>query len=433
MQLFTQSLDGWVHPSDVFITLHGEDSFAFWIDREQHPTERFSVIGAAAGLLPVGRSNLANYLDTLQAPAGAEDEPLTFRFRPGLVGAFGYEEQEDRLMLVDRALVFDHETKAIFFVGAFENIEAFRHWTHAALLRLALVGGEQAQYRIRHEGGQVSIPKLLHQPDAYLKKIELTQEFIRSGDVYQLCLTNQIKIETSVDPLLTFLRIREQNPSPYSTFLRLGDTSVVSASPEQFLETYEHGLISSKPIKGTRPRGSTPEEDSVIAQELRDNQKERAENLMIVDLMRNDLGQVCQTGSVEVSALFEVETYATVHQLVSTIKGRLREDAGVLDALSAAFPGGSMTGAPKLRAMQIIQQLEEEPRGIYSGAMGFIGSNGVAELSMTIRTLVFSGGLVTIGVGGGITIDSEPAAELEETKVKAQALLRALGAGDPWA
>jgi anthranilate/para-aminobenzoate synthase component I len=149
--------------------------------------------------------------------------------------------------------------------------------------------------------------------------------------------------------------------------------------------------------------------------------------------MRNDLGQVCQTGSVEVSALFEVETYATVHQLVSTIKGRLREDAGVLDALSAAFPGGSMTGAPKLRAMQIIQQLEEEPRGIYSGAMGFIGSNGVAELSMTIRTLVFSGGLVTIGVGGGITIDSEPAAELEETKVKAQALLRALGAGDPWA
>jgi anthranilate/para-aminobenzoate synthase component I len=208
---------------------------------------------------------------------------------------------------------------------------------------------------------------------------------------------------------------------------------VVSASPEQFLETYEHGLISSKPIKGTRPRGLTPEEDSVIAQELRGNQKERAENLMIVDLMRNDLGQVCQTGSVEVSALFEVETYATVHQLVSTIKGRLREDAGVLDALSAAFPGGSMTGAPKLRAMQIIQQLEEEPRGIYSGAMGFIGSNGVAELSMTIRTLVFSGGLVTIGVGGGITIDSEPAAELEETKVKAQALLRALGAGDPWA
>jgi para-aminobenzoate synthetase len=154
---------------------------------------------------------------------------------------------------------------------------------------------------------------------------------------------------------------------------------------------------------------------------------------MIVDLMRNDFGQVCKTGTVDVASLFEVETYATVHQLVSTVVGQLREDAHSLQAIASAFPGGSMTGAPKIRAMQIIAELEEGNRGLYSGALGYIGADGVAELGMTIRTLVFEGGEVRIGVGGGITIDSEPNAELEETKLKAKALLRALGADDPWA
>jgi len=214
--------------------------------------------------------------------------------------------------------------------------------------------------------------------------------------------------------------------------MRLGTTSVVCASPEQFLEAYSNGTISSKPIKGTRRRGATPEEDEQIALELQGNQKERAENLMIVDLMRNDFGQVCKTGSVDVASLFEVETYATVHQLVSTVVGQLRDDADALHAIASAFPGGSMTGAPKIRAMQIIAELEQGNRGLYSGALGYIGANGVAELGMTIRTMVFEGGEVSIGVGGGITIDSEPNAELDETKLKAKALLRALGADDPW-
>ena len=433
MQLFTQSLDGWVHPSDVFITLHGDDKFSFWIDREHHPSDRFSVIGAAAALLPTGRGSLAGYLGELKVRSNAAPESLPFRFRPGLVGAFGYEEQEDRLMLVDRALVFDHDAKTIYFVGVFEDSRDFLHWTQAALLRLALAGGGQAQYRTKHEGGLVGFTQLLHQPADYLKKILKAQDYIRAGDVYQLCLTNQISVETTADPLLTFMRVRELNPSPYSTFLRLGEISLASASPEQFLDADEHGSISSKPIKGTRPRGASPDEDLAISEELRNNQKERAENLMIVDLMRNDLGQVCQTGSVDVPSLFEVETYSTVHQLVSTVTGRLRPETDVFDALAAAFPGGSMTGAPKFRAMEIIEILEERNRGMYSGALGYIGANGVTELCMTIRTLVFSQGLATIGVGGGITIDSEPVAELEETKLKAQALLRALGAEDPWA
>jgi para-aminobenzoate synthetase len=192
------------------------------------------------------------------------------------------------------------------------------------------------------------------------------------------------------------------------------------------------GTVSTKPIKGTRPRGSNDAEDRAIALDLRADQKERAENLMIVDLMRNDLGRVCEVGSVDVPKLFEVETYATVHQLVSTVVGKLLPEASVLDAVESAFPGGSMTGAPKLRAIEIISELEAGPRGVYSGAIGFITSNGAAELGMTIRTIVFENGRATIGVGGGITIDSVPEAELEETKLKAKALLRALGADDPW-
>ena len=433
MKLYTQSLDGWVHPSDVFITLHGEDSHAFWIDRENHPTERFSVIGGASKLLGVSRDSLQEALRELSAEESTDALLAKFRFRPGLVGAFGYESEFDRLMLVDRALVFDHDAKAIYFIGAFENDQEFQQWSHAALLRLALVGGEQAMYRIRHSGGEVWAPRLRHEPSAYLRKIELAQEQIRNGEIYQLCLTNEILIETTVDPLLTFLRLREQNPAPYACFMRLGDTSVVCASPEQFLETYSNGMISSKPIKGTRRRGATPEEDAQIALELGTNQKERAENLMIVDLMRNDFGQVCETGTVEVSAMFVVETYATVHQLVSTIVGKLRRDSNALEAIGCSFPGGSMTGAPKIRAMQIIADLEEGFRGLYSGALGYIGADGVVELGMTIRTLVFKNSEARIGVGGGITIDSDPEAELDETKLKAKALLRALGADDPWA
>ena len=430
MPLFADSLSGWVHPSDAFVLLFAAHPHCFWLDREHHPEHRFSVIGGSKGAIAGNqRSNLAEVLEKFEFEDRTE---LPFEFRPGLVGVLGFEAEADRLLEVDRAIVFDHDNQQIWFIGVFASRQQFDDWMQAALLRFALVGGQQAQYRDLNAGGEVWAPKLRHTAGDYLALIERAQAHIRAGDVYQLCLTNQIHIETSVDPLLTFLRLREQNPAPYAGFLRIDGTSVVGASPEQFLSIDRSRWISSKPIKGTRRRGANPTEDAEIARELSADEKERAENLMIVDLMRNDFGRVCEVGTVDVPKLFEVETYATVHQLVSTIRGHLLASAGPFDAINAAFPGGSMTGAPKLRAIEILEQLEAGPRGIYSGAMGYISASGVAELGMVIRTLVFSEGTVTIGVGGGITIDSDPVAELEETKLKARALLRALGADDPW-
>jgi para-aminobenzoate synthetase len=186
--------------------------------------------------------------------------------------------------------------------------------------------------------------------------------------------------------------------------------------------------VTSEPIKGTRPRGSTPKADAALAADLRASVKDRAENLMIVDLMRNDFTKVCESDSVTVPKLFEVETYATVHQLVSTVTGTLAKGSDAVSALEAAFPGGSMTGAPKMRAVEIIGELEQGKRGVYSGVAGYIGDNGSADFGMVIRSLVFDGDRITLGVGGGITIDSDPAAELAETKLKAKALLGALKA-----
>ena len=430
MRLYTHVLEGWVHPSDVFIALHAGDSNAFWLDREFNLDNRFSVIGGAPFLHSnLDRSSLGQVLGALQFEDSTD---LPFDFRPGLVGVLGYESDQDAWMLVDRALVFDHDRRHIHFIGVFDNDEEFEHFLNAALLRLALVGGEQASYKLRNSGGMSANSRLRHSADTYLNLIKKAQQFISRGDVYQLCLTNQIEIETTLDPLLTYLRLREHNPAPYAAFLRMGARSVVCASPEQFLLAQVGGTVSTKPIKGTRPRGVNDAEDRAIALDLRADQKERAENLMIVDLMRNDLGRVCEVGTVDVPKLFEIETYATVHQLVSTVVGKLLPEASVFDAVESAFPGGSMTGAPKMRAMELIGELEAGPRGVYSGAVGFISSNGAAELGMTIRTIVFENELATIGVGGGITIDSVPEAELEETKLKAKALLHALGAEDPW-
>jgi para-aminobenzoate synthetase len=262
--------------------------------------------------------------------------------------------------------------------------------------------------------------------------IEKAQKHIAAGDVYQICLTNQIEIVHSLDPLAVFLNLREINPAPYSAFIRIDAISLVSSSPEQFLQVSSRGVVSTKPIKGTRPRSSDTLLDLANAEELRTNEKERAENLMIVDLMRNDIGRVARADSVRVPKLFEIESYATVHQLVSTVEAQLADGESALTALMAAFPGGSMTGAPKSRAMEIIEKLEGGKRGAYSGAIGYFGFNGSADFGMTIRTIVFEQDKATIGVGGGITSDSEPVAELEETKLKAQALLKVLKASDPW-
>jgi aminodeoxychorismate synthase component I len=408
---------------DAFIALHAKDEYSFLLERESNQENRFSVMGAALSLVEDAREalkDLAGFVDN--------EIDLPFDFRPGLVGAFSYEGEE-KFMLVDRAIVLDHKKLTAWFIGVFESEAEFNSWRDAALLRLALIGGEGAIYRHanRVETIDSSLVHSLHSDREYLGLIEKAKEAIARGDVYQLCLTNQLTIETEVDPFAVYLRLRETNPAPYLSYLKLGRTSVVSSSPEQFLRVSNSGLVSSKPIKGTRPRSADAELDKQLAEELRSNEKERAENLMIVDLMRNDLGQVSEPSDVVVAKLFEVESYATVHQLVSTITAVLKPGLDVFDAVKAAFPAGSMTGAPKQRAMSILSELEGTPRGIYSGCFGYVSLTGAADLAMTIRTIVFESGLATIGIGGGITIDSDPEAELLETKLKARALLGALG------
>jgi para-aminobenzoate synthetase component 1 len=420
MRLFSAKLPSRVNMADAFITLHKNDPYAFYLDREINTSNPFSVIGGSHSVL--GEKEVGEYLESIST---FDDTSLPFDFRPGLVGAISYEGEQYWLP-VDRALVLDHKDNVLYFIGLFETEADFQHWEQAALLRLALIGGERANYLAMR---QIDAPKSIssrHSDEEYLALIESCKSSIAKGDAYQLCLTNQISIDTANDPFAVYLNLRSISPAPYSAYIKLGDKAIVSSSPEQFLKV-SNGLVSTKPIKGTRPRGKTQEEDLQLAEELRTNEKERAENLMIVDLMRNDLALVSEPDDVVVEKLFEVESYASVHQLVSTVVAKLKPGLDVFDAIKAAFPAGSMTGAPKKSAMEILSGLEKGPRGIYSGALGFIGSNGSCELGMTIRTIVFEKGKATIGIGGGITIDSVASEELAETKLKAKALLSALG------
>lgn len=436
MQLFSATLRGWVHPADAFILLHEGNENSFWLDRENHPTQAFSVIGSG-GQVHSG-DDLANLQNELTISGDIDSQlDLPFDWRPGLVGFVEFEGGY-RFLAVDRAMVFDHKNRHMYFLGAFENENEFEQWHHAGLLRLGLAGGQVAQYLVRTDKnlGASEVATLRHTPQSYLSLIESAQRSIAAGDVYQLCLTNQLQTKTNLNPLSVYLKLRKSHAAPYAAYLQFGDTAVVSISPEQFLRVSSSGLLSSKPIKGTRPRSHDFEADDAIANELLNNSKERAENLMIVDLMRNDFSVVSEADSVTVTKLFEIESYSTVHQLVSTIESQLNDESNAIDALRACFPGGSMTGAPKPRAIEIIQDLEGGPRGIYSGALGYLGADGSAEFGMIIRTLIFQrtaeGHDVSLGIGGGITIDSEPAAELAETELKAKALLDALGVASPW-
>jgi aminodeoxychorismate synthase component I len=418
VHLYCEKLPGWSAPSDAFVTLFASETHAFWLDRESSTDDRFSVIGSG---VPAGVSQLEKIADELDVP---------FAFRPGLVGVIDYEGGH-HFITSDRAIVFDHDDRSIWFVGRFATREAFDHWHRSALLRLALVGGETGLYQMQNGAWNLGTATARDSRSDYIANIEKAQEHIAAGDVYQLCLTNRIEILGDVDPLAVFLRLRELNPTPYAAYLRLGGRAIACTSPEQFLRVSSTGRVSTKPIKGTRKRSEDAVEDAALAKELAADPKERAENLMIVDLMRNDIGKVCAPGTVEVEKLFDVETYKTVHQLVSTVTGQLLSDASALDAVLAAFPGGSMTGAPKQRAMEIITELEKSSRGFYSGVLGYLGADGSADFGMVIRAIAFDESGLSIGVGGGITSDSTPAAEFEEIRLKAGALLAAVKVGEP--
>lgn len=422
MRLFSEQLKGWVSPTNAFIALYANVENTFWLDREHAVGNRFSVIGTGERVKFDTVAGLSEYLEV------CEDLELPFEFRPGLVGWLDFELNSPQMLRVESALVFDHENRHLYLIARAENELRFKNWLDAALLRIGLIGGESLKYLAAAATPNISSVVPRHNDSEYLELIATAQENIRAGEVYQLCLTNEYLITGSADPLATFVQLRDANPAPYAAYVRVGERKLVCSSPEQFLRVSSSGEVSTKPIKGTRPRSTDLVEDLKIIDELAANLKERAENLMIVDLMRNDLLKVCEQDSIRVEKLFDVESYATVHQLVSTVQGQLRASTSAAEALAACFPGGSMTGAPKLRAISLIGDLEQGARGIYSGVVGYLGDNGSADFGMVIRSLVFEGSKITLGVGGGITIDSDPEAELDETKLKAKALLRALKA-----
>ncbi len=261
---------------------------------------------------------------------------------------------------------------------------------------------------------------------AYCRLVEAAKEHIFAGDIFEVCLTHRLEAPLAGDAWDLYQELRRINPAPFASFLNFPEGQVVSSSPERYVSFSPERMAESRPIKGTRPRGATPEEDRQIYDELFGSMKDRAENVMIVDLVRNDFGRVCKFNTVHVPELMIVEPYATVFQMVSTIRGELEDGLDGLDLIRASFPGGSMTGAPKIEAMKIIDRLEPVKRGIYSGAIGYLDFSGSIDLSIVIRTLVVKDGRCYFNVGGAIVADSDPQAEYRETMDKARALKTAL-------
>ena len=266
--------------------------------------------------------------------------------------------------------------------------------------------------------------------EGYLRAVQRAKEYIVAGDIYQVNLSQRLQAPWPGGPWELYQRLRAVNPAPFAAYQDFGEFAVVSASPERFLRL-SGDRIETRPIKGTRPRGATPSEDRRLARELLASEKDRAEHIMIVDLERSDLGRVSRTGGVAVDEMMALERYATVHHLTSTIRGRLRPDRNVADLLRATFPGGSITGAPKIRAMEIIDELEPTRRGVYTGAIGYFSVTGDLDLNIAIRTIVVKDGVAHFQVGGGIVHDSDPDAEYQETLDKGRALIEALGTALP--
>ena len=264
----------------------------------------------------------------------------------------------------------------------------------------------------------------------YQAAVARVVEYIWAGDVFQVNLSQRFRAElpADFDRFDFYRRLRAANPAPFAAYLGFGDVTIVSSSPERFVKI-DGDAVETRPIKGTRPRGASADADAALAQELRESEKDLSENVMIVDLLRNDLSRVCRDHTVEVPELCALESYATVHHLVSTVTGRLEDGKGPVDLLRAAFPGGSITGAPKVRAMEIIAELEPTRRGPYCGAIGYIGFDGAMDTSIAIRIVAFKDDAAVFQVGGGIVADSEPAAEYDETLDKARAMIDCFAGG----
>ncbi len=332
------------------------------------------------------------------------------------------DKEKSPLMAVgiyDWALVLDHQQRSARLVSQQRFAET------AALLPDIVARLKKPQPATR---GDFKVSGKLHSnftTASYARAFTAVQNYLQAGDCYQINLAQRISATACGDAFDAYLTLRQLSPAPYSAFLNFPHAQVLCASPECFLSV-KNGTVTTRPIKGTRPRSSDVKQDIALADELRNHPKDRAENLMIVDLLRNDLSKSCAPGSIRVPQLFAVESFADVHHLVSTVAGTLADGRDALHVLRDCFPGGSITGAPKLRAMQIIEQLEPNRRGIYCGAIGYIGFDGQMDTNIAIRTLVYSDAEIRCWVGGGIVADSEQTAEYQETLYKAKAMLNLL-------
>ncbi|KAB7742352.1 aminodeoxychorismate synthase component I [Parvibaculum sedimenti] len=375
---------------------------------------------------------LRERMTTRKAPAHPNLPPFT----GGAAGFFGYDlgRTLEHPRVTPRAV--DDQHLPVMALGFYDTVLAFDHAEHRAWL--VAPSSERANaLRKRLTPATAPVPHRVRAAamlranftrDAYERAVAKVVDYIYAGDIFQANISQRFetRLADGDTPYDLYLRLREASPAPFASFFNFGEGAIVSSSPERFLLT-RNGEVETKPIKGTRPRGTTLEEDAKLAADLLSSEKDRAENVMIVDLLRNDISRVCEDGSVTVEKLCALESFAQVHHLVSTVRGRLRQGETHVDLLAACFPGGSITGAPKLRAMEIIAELEPTTRGPYCGAIGYLGFNGAMDTSIAIRTMVTKGDRITFQAGGGITADSDPATEYEETLTKARGMARALG------
>jgi para-aminobenzoate synthetase len=421
-------------PEALFRALFSDERHAFWLDSALvTERSRFSYMGASDDVYTSGKESVFDHLDEALRNVAIEGPQVPFPFTGGYVGYLGYELKaecgspnrhqsampDSMFLRVDRFLAIDHQEADLYAVCCGEGADK---WLDDIERRIATIS---PQGPVPASNASKSIAQFAVSRPEYLDRIRDCLSLIAAGESYELCLTNKVRLDSNIPALTYYETLRRTNPAPYAAFLSFGDIQVASSSPECFLRIDRERRVESRPIKGTVRRGCDEEEDARLRELLATDVRFRAENLMIVDLVRHDLARVCEVGSVQAPRLMEVETYPTVHQLVSTITGRLTQRTTPVECVRALFPGGSMTGAPKLRSMELLDRLEPEARGIYSGAIGYLGFNGTADLSIVIRTAVFHEGRVSLGVGGAIVAQSDPAAEWDEMQLKAQALLRA--------
>ncbi|KAL6603247.1 hypothetical protein ACP70R_043608 [Stipagrostis hirtigluma subsp. patula] len=386
-------------------------------------------------------------------------EGLPFDFHGGFVGYLGYglkvecdassnkaksSTPDACFFFADNVVVVDHSNGDVYILSLHDELSSSngdgicRNSTHASwlvetekrLLRLgAMASGLPINGKalVRSSNANKQSFVVDKSKDQYIRDVESCLDYIRDGESYELCLTTQMKRKVdNINALRVYLKLRKQNPAPYAAWLNFSaeDLSICCSSPERFLRLDRSGILEAKPIKGTIARGRTPEEDECLRLQLKYSEKDQAENLMIVDLLRNDLGKVCEPGSVHVPRLMDVESYKTVHTMVSTIRGTKKSNLSPVDCVKAAFPGGSMTGAPKVRSMEILDSLEKSPRGVYSGSIGFFSYNHTFDLNIVIRTIILHNGEASVGAGGAIVALSDAEAEYKEMLLKAKAPTR---------